>query len=300
MAYLVGRGFRVWGMTRRTGAAPAAFHRDFQSVLCGITDRKRLERIVADIQPEKVFHLAAQSYPMKSWQDAEETLKVNLFGALYLLEAIRKAQLDPVILMLGSSAEYAPPGKDDGRMGEDHEINPLSPYGVSKAAADLLARLYFRACRMKIVRVRPFAVIGPGKEWDACSDFARQISAVDRAVGGELSVGNLNAVRDFLDVGDAVRALDLLAEKGRPGDVYNIAAGQGVSLQHVLTRLISLSGKKISVRVDPDRLRPVDQQAIVGDNRKLRRLGWEPAIPLDETLRGILQFWDSRAKAASA
>ncbi len=300
--YLLGRGFPVWGMTRRTGAhaAPARSHQNFQSVLCAITDRERLERIVADIQPERVFHLAAQSYPVKSWQEAEETMKVNLFGALYLLEAIRKAQLDPVILMMGSSAEYAPPGEDGAGIGEDHEINPLSPYGVSKAAADLLARLYFRSCQMKIVRVRPFAIIGPGKEGDACSDFARQISAIDSAMGGELSVGNLHAVRDFLDVRDAVRALDLLGEKGGPGEVYNVASGQGVSLQEVLRRLISLSGKKISVRVDPERLRPVDQQAIVGDNGKLLRLGWEPAIPLDETLRDILQFWDGRAKAASA
>jgi GDP-4-dehydro-6-deoxy-D-mannose reductase len=210
---------------------------------------------------------------------------------LYLLEGIRQAGISPTIEVAGSSAEYGLCRAGEIPVKEGQEFRPGSPYAVSKVGADMLAYLYWYAHGLKIVRVRPFHIIGPGKEPDSCSDFSRGIVAVERGEKRALEVGNLEAVRDIMDVRDCARAMWLLALKGIPGEVYNICTGRGRKMADVLGGLVSLSTREIRVVPDPAKMRPADDPLLVGDSSKLRGLGWEPQVPLETTLADILTYW---------
>ena len=256
-----------------------------------ITNKQGLGESLKNIQPDWVFHLAAQSLPGLSWQDPELTFNVNILGTLFLLEGIRKAGLDPVILMLCSSGEYAPAHAGDPPIGEDHRLEPSSPYALSKLAQDHLSRLYWKAYKLRIIRVRPFCIIGPRKTGDVSSDFARGVVAVERGERHLLEVGNLEAVRDFVDVRDAVVALELLAEQGEEGEAYNVCTGVGHSVSEVLDILLAHAHKRVEVCHDPRRLRPIEEPFKVGNCAKLRQLGWRPNIPFEQTLSDILTSW---------
>jgi GDP-4-dehydro-6-deoxy-D-mannose reductase len=230
--FLLTQGWEVTGILRQDSSNVAHIRHGLALFHCDILDKAQIESVVREVRPEAIFHLAAQSLPSRSWQEPEATFQVNVLGTLNLLGAVRAAELDPVVVVAGSSAEYGPSMPEEIPIKEDAPLRPASPYGVSKAATTLLALQYHRAFGMKVVVARPFFVIGPRKSGDACSDFARGVVAVERAyVGcrmsdvGQLStlnprpstglqVGNLEAVRDLLDVEDAVRALWLLLQRG--------------------------------------------------------------------------------------
>jgi GDP-4-dehydro-6-deoxy-D-mannose reductase len=258
---------------------------------CDILDKQRMKAIVAEVEPDVVVHLAAQSLPVLSWRDAETTFQVNVSGTLCLLDAIREAGGDPVVEVACSSAEYGFASEDEMPTKETGELRPTSPYGVSKVAVDLLSQLYWQTYGMKVVRVRPFFVIGPRKVGDVCSDSARGVVAIEKGRSDRLRVGNLDAVRDFVDVRDAVQAFWLLAEKGSPGEVYNVCSGVGHRVREVLELLITLSGNEIRYRVVPEKMRPYDVRICIGDNFKLKALGWKPQIPLERALAHILDYW---------
>ena len=288
---LLEMGMRVYGMVHRD-SRNIDHLKDWLTILGGdILDKERVESTVAWVNPDFVFHLAAQSLPRNSWREPEETLKVNILGTLYLLEGIRKAGFDPVIEIAGSSGEYGFCDKDDIPIKETREFRPLNPYGVSKVAEDMLSLLYSQTYGMKVIRLRPFYITGPRKTSDVCSDFARGIVAVERGRKAALDVGNLENIREVLDVRDCVAAMWLLAEKGTPGDVYNICSGEGYMIKDILDKLISLSQCDIEVRQDSDLMRPSDEPVLVGDNSKLRQLGWAPQIPIEKTLSDILDYW---------
>jgi GDP-4-dehydro-6-deoxy-D-mannose reductase len=289
--FLVAKGLTVYGTVQ--GDTRNLDHiKDRLALLpCDVADRQRVNEVALETKPDVVFHLAAQSLPVLSWQDPETTFRVNVMGTLHLLEAIRRAGLDSVVVVAGSSAEYSIRGQDEMPIKESRELRPTSPYGVSKVAVDLLSRFYWQTYGMKVIRARPFFVIGPRKASDVCSDFARGIVEVEKGRSDRLRVGNLEAVRDFLDVRDAVRALWLLAEKGTPGAVYNVCSGVGHSVREVLDILISLATRPIPVEPDPTRLRTADEPVVIGDNGRLRALGWKPEIPLDRALGAVLDYW---------
>ncbi len=266
---------------------------------CNIADTEKVNTILADVKPDYVFHLAAQSLLTDSWRNPEQTFIINLLGTLYLLEGIRKAGLDPVIEIACSSDEYAYHNAGESPIKESAELCPSSPYGVSKLAADMLGYIYWRNYGMKIIRIRPFSIIGPRKISDACSDFARGIAEIEAGKKANLSVGNLDAVRDFVDVRDAVEAMWLLAEKGMPGQVYNICSGKGYRIKEILDTLISISSQKIEIQPDPNRMRSSDKPALIGDCSKLSELGWKPRIPIEETLTDILDYWRKDAGIGS-
>jgi GDP-4-dehydro-6-deoxy-D-mannose reductase len=258
---------------------------------CDITDRPILVEIVRETDPDFVFHLAAEDLILSSWDDPEETFRVNVLGTLSLLEAIRRAGVDATVQIAGSSAEYGPPGPEELPIAETHELRPKSPYAVSKTTAVTLGHLYALRYEMRVHSIRPFQFIGPGKYPDACSEFARRIVEIERGRSEELHVGNLEVVRDLLDVRDGVRAMWLVAQSARSGDVYNIAAGLGYRIREVLERLLALASMKVGVREDHTRFRPLDASVIVGDNKKIRELGWQPECPLEDTLARILDYW---------
>jgi len=288
---LVSRGLSVFGTVRRTDRDLERVDGTITLLPCDIRDRALVEAAVLKARPTLVFHLAAQSLPMLSWKDPESTFGVNVLGTQHLLEAVRKASPDSTVIVVCSSAEYGLGAPEEIPIQETKELRPASPYGVSKVATDLLALLYWRTYGMKVVRVRPFPVIGSRKVGDVCSDFAQGIVAVERGAQPSLKVGNLAAVRDFLDVSDAVQALWLLAQKGTPGEVYNLCSGVGHPVQEVLDILLSLARVPVPVEADPDRLRPADEPELIGDNSKLQALGWRAERALPSALTDILAYW---------
>ncbi|HEX77678.1 MAG TPA: GDP-mannose 4,6-dehydratase [Dehalococcoidia bacterium] len=289
--FLLTEGLTVYGIVHHSTARIEHLRDRLAIIHCDLLDRERVGEIMTQLQPGFIFHLAAQSLVSSSWEDPETTLRVNILGSLYLLEGVRKAAIEPVVVMMGSSSEYGFSYEDKVPIAEDNRFAPSSPYGVSKIAQDMLAFAYFRGLHMTIVRVRPFYIIGPGKTLDACSDFARGIVRIERGQQRSLKVGNLEAVRDVVDVRDAVRALWLIADKGVPGEAYNLCSGKGYKIGEILDKLISLSGAKVIVQSDSRKMRLADESLLVGDNSKLRRLGWEPRIPLERSLADILDFW---------
>lgn len=295
---LLEEGALVFGTVhRQTGTIDHL--RDRLTLLpCDLLDREQVEAAVARARPRVVYHLAAQSLPSRSWREPGFTFRVNVLGTLNLLEAVRALSPKAAVVAAGSSAEYGLVPPDELPIQEERPLLPLTPYGVSKVAADLLARLYARAHGLRVVRVRPFFVTGPRKRGDVCSDFARGIAAVERGEAPTLKVGNLEPVRDFLDVRDAARALVLLAERGEPGEVYNLCSGVGRRVGEVLEVLLRLARRPVPVEGDPARLRPLDEPVVVGDNSRLRALGWRPRLPLERTLADMLDYWRRAPRAA--
>ena len=295
--FLMEMGFTVYGTIHQDSRNIDHLKEKLTTFKCDILDKNKIESIVAEVNPDFVFHLAAQSLILPSWQDPEKTLKVNTLGTLYLLESIRKAAIDPVIEVVGSSAEYGFCDAAESPIKESRELRPSSPYGVSKVAEDMLAYIYWRTYDMKVIRIRPFYIVGPRKVSYVCSDFAIGIAQIEAGQRDTLSVGNLDNVRDLVDVRDAVRAMWLLAEKGTPREVYNICSGKGYRVKDILDKLISLSSQHIKVRTDPDRMRPSDEPILIGDSSRLRSLGWEPQISIEKTLSDILDYWRANAPA---
>ena len=261
---------------------------------CDITEKDRVSAIVTEVKPDYIFHLAAQSLISNSWLDPGQTFKINTIGTLNLLEAARVAGINPLIEIVGSSDEYASPSASDVCIKESSALCPSSPYGISKMASDMLGRVYHQTYGLKVVCVRPFSIIGPRKTGDACSEFARGIVDIESGEKSKLGVGNLEAMRDFLDVQDAVKAMWLLAERVKPGEVYNICSGKGIKIQEILYKMISMSTHRIKYERESERVRLSDKPSLIGDCSKLQSLGWRPTIPLENTLHNILEYWRSR------
>ena len=228
--------------------------------------------------PEVVFHLAAQSYPGVSWKQPAQTFEVNVLGTIFLFEEILARKLDPTIVVVCSSSEYAA-NRDGQPITEHGELVPSSPYAVSKLAQDHLSRLYHEFYGLRVIRCRPFFLIGPRKTGDAASDFARGIVAIERGRQEDLPVGNLDVVRDFLDVRDGVEAFWLLSQRGCLGDVYNVCSGRGYSLRDVISVYKNLASVEVRERLDLGRIRPIEEMVKVGDPTKLNALGWSPRRP---------------------
>ena len=289
--FLLEMGISVYGIVHENSTNIDHLKDRLTILKCDILDKEGVESNLASINPDLVFHLAAQSLPRYSWHDPERTLKVNILGTLYLLEGIRKMDTNPVIEIACSSAEYGFSGKDKIPIKETNELHPSNPYGVSKVAEDMLALLYQQTYNMRVIRVRPFYITGPRKTLDVCSDFARGIVDIEKGRKKLLDVGNLETVREVLDIRDCVKAMWLLAEKGVPGDVYNICSGKGYKIKDILDKLISLSSQHIKVNPAPNLMRPADDPVLIGDNSKLCALGWEPQIPIERTLSDMLDYW---------
>lgn len=259
-----------------------------------ILDGPQVTRSVAGSRPDWIFHLAAQSLPRVSWEDPARTFDVNVNGTINLLDAVRSGKLDPVIVVVCSSSEYE---SSDRPISEDGAMGPTSPYAISKLAEDHIARTYGLKYALKIIRVRPFFITGPGKVGDVCSDLARRIVALERTRAKPvIDVGNVNVVRDFVDVRDAVDALALIAERGVAGEVYNICSGQGRSIADVIAAYRRIAGLAFETRVSPALVRPIDEMIKVGDASKLRSLGWVPRMALDETFHDILEYWRGKER----
>ena len=256
-------------------------------------------------KPDVIFHLAAQSFVPSSWTAPNETLTTNVSGQTNLFEAIRALRLDPVVQIACSSEQYGLVLPDETPIKETNPLRPLSPYAVSKVAQDYLGYQYFQSYGLKVVRTRGFNHTGPRRgQVFVTSNFCSQVAAIELGLQEPvIRVGNIEAIRDFTDVRDMVRAYWLAVTRAKPGEVYNIATGNGIRIREMLERLISLGKVDVKIEVDPDRLRPSDVEILIGDASKFKAdTGWEPRIPFEQTLNDLLDYWRktlSRRQAAS-
>ncbi len=291
--YLARAGHEVSGLARTPCVSFASKHPGIRVDLGSILDSEKTASFIRNFRPDYVFHLAAQSSPPESWEQPGLTFDVNVQGTLHVLDAVRNCGHSPVVEMFLSSSEYAS-GNSGQAIREDHPLDPSSPYAVSKIAAGQLAVLYAKRYDMKVVRVRPFFLIGPGKTGDVSSHFCRQIAAVENGKAPVMKVGNLQPVRDFLDIRDGVEALWTAASLGQPGEVYNVASGVPCSIEQLLKIYLSHARMKIVVETDPSLFRPLDESFKVGDVSKLKALGWKPSRRLEDSAREILEDWRLR------
>ena len=266
-----------------------------------IADAEAVRARFADELPDVVYHLAAASHVGDSWAAPAAVVRINTEGSLNVLLAAVESGVERVVL-IGSAEEYGHVSPDRLPIGEDTPLLPVSPYGASKAAAEMLASYIVRGRNLPVVMVRPFNHLGPGQsERLVASALARQVAENERSGGDEILAGDLSPRRDFSDVRDVVRAYRLLAEKGRPGEAYNVCSGRAVAIREMADTLIALSGREMRITLDPERLRPVDVPVLEGDNRKLRTdTGWEPTIPLEQTLGDILAWWREKVRETAA
>jgi GDP-4-dehydro-6-deoxy-D-mannose reductase len=290
---------QVYGMIRWRSRMENILHIQdrIHLVEADLKDMASLKKALVEVQPDCIFHLAAQSFVPTSWKCPAETFAINAVGQINLFEAILSLGISPKIQIAGSSEEYGLVNSNEVPMKETNPLRPLSPYAVSKVAQDLLGWQYFKSYGMKIVRTRGFNHTGPRRgDVFICSNFAKQIVEIEKHKREPVMyVGNLEAKRDFTDVRDMVRAYWLGLEKGEPGEVYNLGTGKTYSIQEILDMLLAISGIDVKIEVDPDRLRPSDVPVLLSDSSKFKRLtGWEPRISFNQSLQDLLEYWRER------
>lgn len=264
---------------------------------CELRDFTAVLHTLARVRPDVIFHLAAQSFVPSSWTAPADTLDTNINSQTNIFEAVRTLRLDPVIQLACSSEEYGLVLPDEVPITEQNPLRPLSPYAVSKVGQDFLGYQYFQSYGIKVLRTRGFNHTGPRRGYVfVTSNFARQVALIEAGKQEPvIRVGNLDAIRDFTDVRDMVRAYWLATQKGRPGEVYNIATGVGIRIGDMLDQLRALSKVEVRVETDPARLRPSDVEILIGDSSKFRAdTGWEPRIPFSQTLADLLDYWRER------
>jgi GDP-4-dehydro-6-deoxy-D-mannose reductase len=290
----------LFGLVRPHGSAPRTSGVTvFEAEL---NDPASIEPVLDAVAPDRIVHLAGQSSVHQSWIDPGGTLRTNILGIVHLLDAVRRRGLRPDVLVVGSAEEYGMVEAAELPLREDLPLRPSSPYAVSKVAQGLLALAYGPAGGMRVLRTRTFHHTGPGRgETFAESSFARQIAEIEAGKRPPvIHVGNLEAGRDYTDVRDVVRAYWALLDRGVAGEVYNVCSGLGRRIHELLDLLLAESGASVEVRVDKERLRPSDVPALVGDPRRLREAtGWEPRVPLEESLRDLLHDWRQRTASQS-
>src|SRR5579884_1271589 len=266
-------------------------------ILADISDPSSMRRLIAGLRPERIFHLAAQSFVPSSWDSPAQTLELNIIGQVNLFEAIREVGIDPLVHVAGSSEEYGLVMPDEVPMKETNPLRPLSPYAVSKVAQEELAWQYHRSFGLRAVVTRAFNHTGPRRgEFFVESSFAKQIAQIEKGLREPvIDVGDLSSKRDWTDVRDTVRGYWLALERGNPGEAYNIGSGTCRSCEEMLGVLLTHTDRKIDVRVDPSRLRPSDVKILWSDPSKFQRqTGWQPEIPFETTMKDLLDYWRCR------
>lgn len=259
-----------------------------------LMDFKSVTNIIEKIRPDQIYHLAALTSPTQSFKEPSLVMVNNISSQLNLLEAVKNAQLKTRIMIVSSAEVYGKVDPKDLPIDEDTPLKPANPYAVSKLTQDFMGLQYHIAYGLDILRVRPFNHIGSGQtEHFATSAFAKKIAEIEKGINKPiLTVGNLDAKRDFTNVKDMIRAYILLMKKGESGSVYNIGSGKSYKMSDILNMLLSFSNSKIKIEVDPNLLRPSDNPELICDNRKFVSLtGWKPEIDIETTLKEILEYW---------
>ncbi|MBS3056810.1 MAG: GDP-mannose 4,6-dehydratase [Candidatus Aenigmarchaeota archaeon] len=249
-----------------------------------------VKKMIEKSQPDIIYHMAAQSYVTISWKEPVRTMLTNVMGTMYLFEAVRKMGIDSKIIVACSSAEYGLTYENEIPIKESKEFRPTSPYAVSKIGQDMLSYQYAKTYGMKIFRARFFNITGPRKVNDACSDFIRRVVDIEKGKSQKLLVGNLESVRDITDVQDCINGMNTILDKGKP-DVYNICSGNRYKIKDIVDIILSLSVVRVKPEQDPEKLRITDDPIFIGDNSKIKVLGWSQKIPIEKTLADMMEYW---------
>ena len=296
-SYLVERALAAGHDVLGTSYNPTIDPRDwagFQDriVRCDIRYREQTDRVIAGFRPDVVYLLSAQSYPALSWQAPIETLDTNVLGTANVYESIRAAGIEPVVVAC-SSAQYGEVQADAIPVKEEHPLRPLHPYGISKVATEMLALQYWSNWKIRSVCARIFNTTGARKTGDVCADLTQRVARIEAGqIPPVLKVGNQDTWRAITDVRDLASALELLAEKGEAGGVYNISGGRTYQIRELVERVVAAARVPIAVETDPALLRPSDEKVIFGDSGRLvARTGWKQQVDIATTLGDMIAYW---------
>jgi len=291
---LISRGDQVIGLTR--SKANISSNEDVEIRELDLENLRQVKSTINEIKPDRIFHLSALNNVLESFREPGRTFSSNVNVTINLLEAVRDLQIGSCqLISIGSAAEYGAASDIKLSLAEDLPLLPRSPYGASKAAQGMMASIYSKAYGIPAIHVRPFAIIGPGKEKDVISDFCRGIVELERSGGTELLIGHLESERDFVDVRDFIHALILVAEKGESGGTYNICNNESHSLREVIEFLQTQSKVSFRTKIDSSRKRPTDDLKIVGSNSKLIKLGYSRNYSFQQTLIDTFAYWRERS-----
>jgi len=256
-----------------------------------LLDRDAMRRVVADTGPDAVYHLAGAPHVGQSWSAATETLAVNVLGTHLLLEAIRLEGVPSRVVVPSSAYVYR---AADRALTEDDAVEAANPYAISKVATELAVARAARVDGLRAVVARSFNHIGPRQDPSFfASGVARQVALIEAGrLEPVIRVGNLESRRDLTDVRDTVQAYRALADRGSPGAAYNVCSGRAYRMRDLLETLVARARVEVEIRTDPERLRPNDTPLLLGDPSRIRQAtGWEPRVPIEQTLADLLDYW---------
>ena len=287
---LQANGYEIWGVDRRPDPDGAPD----RMITADLNDKKAVDKVLDDIQPDSIVHLAAQASAGQSFDEPHFTIQNNLLPVLHILESLRLSGASTRLLVVGSAEVYGPVIADELPLSEAHAPNPVSPYALSKWLQEQCCTQYAARYGTDVVMTRSFNHTGAGQsDTFALPSFARQIVDIKKGKGEpEVAVGNIEVRRDFLDVRDVCRAYQLLLERGKSGAVYNVCSGISWSLRDMLRKLAKFAGVDVTFRVDEGRMRPVDIEDLRGDNTNLiTDTGWERLKSIDDMLQALIEYW---------
>lgn len=268
---------------------------------CDINDIYSVEKLLSEVQPDLIFHFASYVSVFGSFKNPLQTFQTNIIGTANLLEAVKKIVPTAKILIPGSAEEYGKVPENKMPIREEYPLNPVNPYAISKRVQEEIGFYYFKTYGLNIYFTRTFHYTGPGQPLGfVCSDLAKQVIDAERGIIKNITVGNLEAKRDFTDIRDVVNAYWKIINKGKVGEIYNVCSGKSISIQEILNRLIKLSEKNFSVEIDKNKLRPSDVPDFIGDNTKLKNIGWVSKYSIDNSLKAVLSGWRDDANSAKS
>ncbi len=295
---LLDRGEEIYGTYRWRSPKNNIKHIEnkINLVNCDLLDSNSVMNCIEKVNPDIIYHLAAQSDVKKSFDEPSYTIQTNILSTVHLLEAVRKLKMNPIMHICSSSEVYGRIKENEIPIKETNPFRPTSPYAIGKIGEDMVGLQYFLSYGLKTLRTRTFIHIGPrGREVGVVSVFAKQIAKIEKELQKPiLKVGDLNSVRTFTDVRDVVKAYYLLVKKCPPGEVYNIGGNRTIKIGEMLDILLEISNMKdkIQIKVDQNLLRPSDViLSIPCVDKFVKITGWKPKITLEKTLEDILQWW---------
>lgn len=256
--------------------------------------KEEVEEVIRSFEPDYLFHLAAQSSVAVSWSNPQLTVDVNIKGTIQLLDVLKEIEYKGTALLIGSGEEYGRIQPDEVPIIEDTVLRPGNIYAATKCCQNMIAGIYAKAYGLKLIMVRAFNHVGPKQSPQfVVSDFCKQVVEAEKGMREPvIHVGNLKAKRDFTDVRDVIAAYECLVRQGVSGETYNVGSGIAYSIEEILDQIIALSGQKIEIQVEQERLRPIDVPLIVADITKLsEQTDWKQKISLEQTLRDTLDYW---------
>jgi GDP-4-dehydro-6-deoxy-D-mannose reductase len=290
------KGYETYGIARNSAESRLKAVLDPAILRCDVTDRDQLASVISKIKPDIIFHFAAQAFNGISWECEELTHRTNIWGTLNLLNCAKEIAPTAQVLLSCSSAEYGDFREEDCPLKEEQPLKPITPYGVSKRTVEALGYQYFSNYKMAIYLPRLFIHVGTGHPpTTAIQSFARQLALISKGLQEPVvKVGNIKTARDFIDARDGVEAMMLILEKGEPGVPINICNNELVPVEWVLETLIRISGSDVRIVVDPQLYRPSDEKVLMGDNSKIKELGWKRKYSMEETLKAVYEDWLGR------